>query len=170
MSYKHKFEAWKELFKRYREVWGHFWVQRREMTLPDLKAHEADFLPAALSIQNQPVSPVGRWVARILMLLILVLVVWSVFGRMDIVVNAQGKIIPSGYTKTISSVEVASVHALKVTEGQKVKAGEILIELDSRATDSDRDGGQVGRVASPIEPHDQRGRGHRVSHHGDPSH
>ena len=139
MSYKHKFEAWKELFKRYREVWGHFWVQRREMTLPDLKAHEADFLPAALSIQNQPVSPVGRWVARILMLLILVLVVWSVFGRMDIVVNAQGKIIPSGYTKTISSVEVASVHALKVTEGQKVKAGEVLIELDSRASDSDRD-------------------------------
>jgi hemolysin D len=139
MSFKHKLEAWKDLVKRYRELWGHHWAQRSELKLPDLKAHEADFLPAALSIQNQPVSPVGRWVARILMLLILVLVVWSVFGQMDIIVNAQGKIIPSGYTKTISSVEVASVHALKVAEGQKVKAGDVLIELDSRASDSDRD-------------------------------
>ena len=61
MSFKHKVEAWQELFKRYREVWGHFWAQRHELTLPELKAHEAEFLPAALSIQTQPVSPAGRW-------------------------------------------------------------------------------------------------------------
>lgn len=139
MSFKHKVEAWKELFNRYREVWGHFWAQRHELTLPELKAHEAEFLPAALSIQTQPVSPAGRWVARILMLLILVLFVWSVVGHIDIIVNAQGKIIPGGYTKTISSVEVASVRALNVEEGQAVKAGDVLIELDTRASDSERD-------------------------------
>jgi hemolysin D len=139
MSFKHKVEAWKELFNRYSEVWGHFWAQRHELTLPELKAHEAEFLPAALSIQTQPVSPAGRWVARILMLLILVLFVWSVVGRIDIIVNAQGKIIPGGYTKTISSVEVASVRALNVEEGQAVKAGDVLIELDTRASDSERD-------------------------------
>lgn len=139
MSFKHKVEAWQELFKRYREVWGHFWSHRHELTLPELKAHEAEFMPAALSIQTQPVSPAGRWVARILMLLILVLFIWSVLGHIDIIVNAQGKIIPGGYTKTISSVEVASVRALNVEEGQAVKAGDVLIELDTRASDSERD-------------------------------
>lgn len=139
MSFRHKVEAWQELFKRYREVWAHFWQQRDALTLPELKAHEAEFLPAALSIQTQPVSPAGRWVASILMLLIGVLFVWSVLGHIDIIVNAQGKIIPGGYSKTISSVEVASVRALNVEEGQAVKAGDVLIELDTRASDSERD-------------------------------
>jgi hemolysin D len=139
VSFKHRVEAWQELFKRYREVWGHFWAQRHELTLPELKAHEAEFLPAALSIQTQPVSPAGRWVARLLMLLLLVLLVWSVLGQMDIVVNAQGRIIPGGYTKTMASVEVARVRALNVAEGQAVKAGDVLIELDTRVSDSERD-------------------------------
>jgi hemolysin D len=139
MNLKYKVEAWQELFKRYREVWGHFWERRHELTLPDLKVHEAEFLPAALSIQTQPVSPAGRWVARILMLMLVVLLVWSIVGHFDIVVNAQGKIIPGGYTKTISSVEVASVRALHVHEGQFVKAGSVLIELDTRSSDSDHD-------------------------------
>ena len=139
MSFKHKIEAWQELIKRYREVWRHYWEQRHTLTLPDLKAHEAEFLPAALSIQAQPVSPAGRWVARILMLLLVVLFVWSVVGQMDIIVNAQGKIIPGGYSKTIASVEVASVRALNVEEGQAVKAGDVLIELDTRASDSERE-------------------------------
>lgn len=139
MSFKHKVEAWQALFKRYREVWGHFWAQRHELTSPELKAHEAEFLPAALSIQTQPVSPAGRLVAKILMLLILVLLVWSIVGHIDIIVNAQGKIIPGGYSKTISSVEVASVRTLNVEEGQAVKAGDVLIGLDTRASDSERD-------------------------------
>jgi hemolysin D len=139
MSFKHKMQAWQDLFKRYREVWGHYWAQRHELTLPELKAHEAEFLPAALSIQTQPVSPAGRWVARILMLLTVVLFVWSVVGQIDIIVNAQGKIIPGGYTKTISALEIASVRGLNVEEGQAVKAGDVLIELDTRVSDSERD-------------------------------
>lgn len=139
MSFQHKLEAWQALFQRYREVWRHYWAQRHALTLPDLKAHEAEFLPAALSIQTQPVSPAGRWVARVLMLLLVVLFVWSVVGQFDIIVNAQGKIIPGGYTKTMASVEVASVRALNVEEGQAVKAGDVLIELDTRTSDSERD-------------------------------
>jgi hemolysin D len=139
MSLKYKLEAWRELFKRYRDVWRHFWQQRDALALPDLKAHEAEFLPAALSIQTQPVSPLGRITAKVMMVLVLVLLVWSIVGDLDIIVNAQGKIIPGGYTKTISSTEIASVRALHVKEGQAVKAGHVLIELDARISDSERD-------------------------------
>ena len=142
MSLRHRIEAWGELVTRYRQVWGHFWRQRDALAPPDLRAEEAEFLPAALSLQAQPVSPAGRWVARILMLLVLALVAWSVIGRTDIVVNAQGKVIPNGRTKTVGALEVARVQALHVEEGQAVRAGEVLIELDPRLSDTEQDKAQ----------------------------
>jgi hemolysin D len=134
----HRMDALKELFRRYKGVFQFWWERREQIKMPELKAHEAEFLPAALSIQTAPVSPMGRWVARILLILLLVLFLWSVIGKMDIVVNGQGKIIPAGYTKTIASTEVAMVTGLHVLEGQAVKAGDLLIELDSRTSDSEQ--------------------------------
>lgn len=139
MSLRYKFGAWLTLWRRYKEGFQFYWQRRHDMRLPSLQAHEADFLPAALSLQSQPVSPAGRWVARVLMLLLTVLMAWAYFGHIDIIVTASGKIIPGQRTKTIASVEVASVRSLHVEEGQRVKAGDLLIELDSRASDSDHD-------------------------------
>lgn len=139
MSLRHRIDAWKELRQRYGAVFLHAWQNRDALSLPKFEVHEAEFLPAALSLQAQPVSPVGRWVARTLILLIVVLITWSILGKIDIIVNAQGKIIPSDRTKTIASVEVASVRALYVQEGQAIKAGDLLVELDARASDSERD-------------------------------
>ncbi len=128
-----------ELAKRYREVFAYSWKHRGELTLPVLEPDEAEFLPAALEIQSRPVSPAGRWVARILMALVACLLLWAALARIDIIVTAEGKLIPTGYTKVIASIDIASVRALHVEEGQVVKAGEVLIELDSRQTDSERD-------------------------------
>lgn len=148
MSLHHRLGAWGDLLKRYGGVFVYFWRQRRDLTLPSLEAHEAEFLPAALALQAQAVSPAGRLVARILMALIAVLIAWAVLGEIDITVNASGKVIPSGYTKTIASVEVASVRALYVEEGRAVKAGDLLVELDTRASDSERDKATINRLAA----------------------
>lgn len=139
MKLPHRRAAWAELWRRYRSVFAHFWARRESLASPALVAHEAEFLPATLSLQAQPVSPAGRWVGRILMALVLTALVWSILGRIDVTVNASGKIIPSARTKTISAVEVASVRSLHVVEGQLVKAGDVLIELDTRSSDSERD-------------------------------
>jgi hemolysin D len=96
-------------------------------------------LPAALSLQGAPVSPAGRWVAKILIAMLLALLVWSIFGRMDIIVNASGKVIPTGRTKTIAAVETSRVSGLFVQEGQLVHAGDLLIELDTRMSDREHD-------------------------------
>jgi hemolysin D len=138
-GFRLRMQASVELIGRYREHAAHFWSRRKEMALPDLKVHESEFLPSALALQTAPVSPAGRWVARLLMALLLVLLLWSVFGRMDIIVNASGKIIPAERSKTIASVETARVDRLLVEEGQTVEAGDLLIELDTRMSDRDRD-------------------------------
>ncbi|WP_066732811.1 HlyD family type I secretion periplasmic adaptor subunit [Cupriavidus sp. D384] len=139
MSLRHRIQAWGDLWRRYGVAFSHAWQHRMAITMPKFLPQEAEFLPAALSLQAQPVSPVGRWVARILMLLIIALLAWSILGKIDIIVNAQGKIVPSGRTKTIASVEVASVRALHVQEGQTVKTGDLLVELDARTSDTEHD-------------------------------
>jgi hemolysin D len=138
MSLKHRIQAYTALLHRYKTVFAHHWQQRSQLSGKLLTEHEAEFLPAALSLQAKPVSPVARLLAIVLIALIAVLIAWSILGKIDIVVNASGKIIPGGYTKTIASVDVASVSALYVEEGQQVKAGEVLIVLDASASDADR--------------------------------
>jgi hemolysin D len=51
--------------------------------------------------------------------------------------TAQGKIVPNGRTKTIQAFETATVKAIHVTDGQSVKAGEVLIALDATTTQAD---------------------------------
>jgi hemolysin D len=46
------------------------------------------------------------------------------------VATAPGKIIPSGRTKVIQPFETGVVHAIHVRDGQTVRAGDVLIELD----------------------------------------
>ena len=139
MSLKHRAKAWLALRARYVSIWQHVWKQRRSLTLPELRPEEAEFLPAALAVQARPVSPTARWSGRILMLMVAVLITWAVLGNVDIIVNAQGKIIPSERTKSIATMETANVRAVHVREGQFVQAGDPLIDLDTRAIEAEAD-------------------------------
>lgn len=135
----HRAQAWRGLWTRYAQVFAHAWSQRQALAQPDLKDHEAEFLPAALALQARPVSPAGRWVARILMLLVASALTWSILGRIDIIVDAQGRIVPSSRTKTVSAMEVGVVRVINIEEGQAVRAGQALLQLDTRSSDSERD-------------------------------
>lgn len=139
MSAKHKREAYVGLLRHYRKVFQYYWQKRHELGGGLFTEDEAEFLPAALSLQEKPVSPTSRLTAKVLMMLVAVLLAWSILGHIDIIVNATGEIIPSERTKTIASVDVASVKALHVVEGQTVKKGDVLIELDTSAPDAERD-------------------------------
>lgn len=139
MSMKHKMEARGFLLKHYWKTFAKFWKSRDQLGGNLFKEQEAEFLPAALEIQEKPVSPTLRVTAKVLILLIFFFIGWAVFGHMDIVVNATGEVIPHDRTKTIAAVETASVKVLHVVEGQVVKKGDLLIELDASASDAEHD-------------------------------
>lgn len=151
MSLKYRLQAYRELCKHYREVFTHFWKNRKNLREGLFTEQEAEFLPAALSIQEKPVAITARLTARILIALIVIMLLWSIFGKIDIVVNATGKIIPADYTKTIAAVEVAAVRALHVQEGQTVKTGDLLIELDSSAADAEHDKARENEQAAILQ-------------------
>ena len=84
-------------------------------------------------------SPAPRVVMWVLVAFATIVVLWAVFGRIDVVATAHGKIVPDDRTKIIQPFETASVKAIHVTDGQTVKAGDILIELDATAAQADKD-------------------------------
>ena len=101
------------------------------------RSAETAFLPAALEIQETPPSPAGRAVLWIIICFFIAAVVWASLGQVDIVAVAQGRIIPSGHSKVVQPLEIGTVRAIGVSEGQPVKAGQVLIELDPRSTQAD---------------------------------
>lgn len=130
---------------RYRRAWRESWRRRKEMDVPKRLAHEVQFLPAALELQDKPVHPAPRIFMWTIMSFAAIALVWACLGKIDIVATASGKIIPSGKTKVIQTSETAVVKAIHVTDGQTVKAGQLLLELDSTSADAD-----VGRIKSDL--------------------
>jgi hemolysin D len=102
-----------------------------------IRGAEREFLPAALEIVETPPSPIGRLGAYCLVLVFTLAVVWAWFGRVDIVAVSKGKIIPTGHTKIVQPFEIGVVRTIVVHDGQKVKAGDVLIELDPTMNQAD---------------------------------
>jgi hemolysin D len=108
--------------------------------LPDEKRMRSDelaFLPAALEIVETPPSPLGRSIAFSIIAVFGLALAWACVGTVDIVALAPGRIIPSGRTKTIQPFETGVVHAIQVRDGQSVKSGDVLIELDTTAINAE---------------------------------
>lgn len=97
------------------------------------------FSSAAIALQSRPPLPVARMVSLALCLMTLVALLYAYFAAMDVVVSAQGRVIPSGRSKVIQPMEAGIVKAIHVRDGMAVKAGDVLIELDHTATTADRD-------------------------------
>src|SRR5262249_5568599 len=92
--------------------------------------HQLAFLPAPLEIVETPPSPSGRAIGVTIIALFGLALAWASLGEVDIVAAAPGKIIPSGRTKVIQPFETGVVRAIRVRDGQGVKTGDVLIELD----------------------------------------
>ena len=113
--------------------------------------HELAFLPAALEIVETPPSPVGRAIGATIIAVFVLALAWACLGTVDIVATAPGKIIPSGRTKTIQPFEIGVVRAIHVHDGDTVKAGQVLIELDPTINAAERGHLQSDFVAAQLD-------------------
>src|SRR6185503_9879425 len=114
------------------------------------RANELAIPPAALQIAEPPPSPVGRAIGATIILLFCVAVTWAWAGTTDIVAATTGKIVPSGRTKVIQPFETGVVRSIRVQDGQAVKAGDVLIELDPTVNAAERDHMRIDLIAERL--------------------
>ena len=93
-------------------------------------------------INNHPM-PSWRPVALAIIGLLIISIIWAVFARLDVVAKALGNVVPQGQIKTIQHLEGGIVREFFVREGDKVKKGQILVQLDLGAAGMNADELQV---------------------------
>lgn len=86
-------------------------------------------------IDSKRVVKEGSSLAATLTLYLLVVVitfglVWAYYANVEEVTRGEGKVIASSRLQVIEHLEGGIVKDIKVEEGQRVKAGDVLIELD----------------------------------------
>src|SRR6476660_3089992 len=114
------------------------------------RGEELAFLPAALEIVETPPSPIGRAIGAAIIVLFCAALIWAWWGTIDIVASATGKILPGGRVKVIQPFETGVVRAIRVQDGQIVRAGDVLIELDPTANEAERDHSRSDLLAEQL--------------------
>lgn len=102
-----------------------------------LAAQAHDFAPDLLTVQLSPPSRLPRAVLLGLIAIVGALLLWVCLAQLDIVATAQGRLVPISYTKVVQPAESGVVSEILVRDGDVVKAGQVLLRLDARLSNTD---------------------------------
>lgn len=94
------------------------------------RADERAFLPAVLEVIETPASPTARATALVLCALVTGALLWSWLAHVDMVAVAPGKVVPLGQVKVVQPLETSAIRTIAVDDGDHVRAGQLLVELD----------------------------------------
>jgi hemolysin D len=93
--------------------------------------------PLQLMTRDRPVRQT-RIILKIIALLVVLLLCWAMFGKLDIIVSAEGKLVPKTLLKIVQPAEPGVIQALLVHEGDHVVAGQVLARLDKTLASADK--------------------------------
>jgi hemolysin D len=113
------------------------WREQSERAAQAKPRAEHEFLPAAQEIIEKPPSPGFRYLLLATCLFMVIALAWAFIGRVDIVAVASGKIVASGNAKIVQPLDIGTVRAIHVRNGQFVHAGQLLLELDPTLATAD---------------------------------
>jgi len=119
-------------------AWRTAWAMEKQANRVRRSRADTEFLPAALEVMECPPSPIGRWVLWLIAGVFSFAIAWATLSHVDIIATASGKIIPTGRVKVIQPLESGTVSDILVKEGQRVREGDLLIELDATQIEAER--------------------------------
>jgi multidrug resistance efflux pump len=96
-----------------------------------------DFMPSLLEIIERPAHKAGTVIIVGVFTLLIAFVVWACFSKIDVVVTAGGSVQPSGNVNVVQAYSGGTVKSINAAEGEYVKKGDVLIELDTESLDID---------------------------------
>jgi hemolysin D len=98
-------------------------------------AATGDWSAAIETLLNQPTSSLPLRLALLGLGFTGATATWAWNGQMDEVATANGKLVPKGRTATVQPVEMGTVARIAVKEGEVVKKGQVMLELDTTLAD-----------------------------------
>ena len=75
---------------------------------------------------------------------------WAALAKVDVVVNASGRLVPASQLQTLSNLEGGTISRIAVSPGQVVRAGQVLMLLDPVQRASDAAAGQASLDALSV--------------------
>lgn len=102
------------------------------------RSPEREFLAAADELQRTPPLPAARALLWAIVAVLALGIVWACASEVDVVASAAGRTVPGTRVKTVQPAAAGVVTAIHVADGDRVGAGQVLIELDSTAARADR--------------------------------
>ena len=102
---------------------------------------------------KQPDRPY-RWLLWAIVALVGLAIAWALIARLDIIVSAEGKLVPQTLVKIVQPAEGGVVKKILVKEGDSVVLGQVLLQLDKTIIASERQG--VGSELSYLKMQERR--------------
>lgn len=93
-----------------------------------------EFQPLLVEIEDRPLNPLGRTILWIIFGVIFFGILWLSFAKIDIVVSARGKVVPSGEIKVLQPIETGVISKILVKEGEHVEKDQVLMQIDPSVT------------------------------------
>lgn len=98
-----------------------------------------DFMPSMLEIIERPAHKAGTVIILGIFTLLIAAIVWACMSKVDIIVTSSGTLQPVGNISTLNSYASGTVKSINTEEGAYVKAGDVILELDTQSIDIDVD-------------------------------
>lgn len=106
-------------------------------TVTSLSPDALDFAPSLLAIQESPPARLPRAVMYAVGVLFVILLLWALIGKLDIIASAEGRLVPQTYVKIVQPADAGIVQEILVKEGETVKAGQVLMRMDTQIARAD---------------------------------
>ncbi len=120
-----------------------------ERVLPHVE--DRAFLPAAVEIIETPPSPHAISMTLGICAFLAAALVWCWFGRLDVYATARGKIEPAGHAKIVGALDPGKIATIGAKEGQTVKAGDVLLALDTSEPEAEYASATQAMIAAKAE-------------------
>lgn len=120
LNKKHRPFAFKNI-KSYFEIKDH----------PEAHENLKDFVTDAdhYILHQAPIR--GMLIIRVALVSIFILFIWAALTQVDELVKGDGKVVPSSQLQVLQSLDGGVIKAILVKEGDEVKAGQALVEIDT---------------------------------------
>lgn len=91
---------------------------------------DGEFIDDVSDVMTRGSNPTSNRLFAVIVIFFITFIVWASFAKLDEVVHAEGKVVPSKSIQKIQNLEGGIVSDMLVSEGDFVEKGDILIKID----------------------------------------